>query len=161
MKATVFASDPWASVLEHLQEATSLDREASKWTGSRLTQFLCEATRPDYRWHTSARPEARIGGSDCQLRRGLKVVERTDERDVVISWEDPTRGRLGDQRWRLGTASASGVCAISGKPIKRGDCVFKPMRNTSRFPDLGDMILAAAVDSVYEYKPATNPQRAA
>jgi hypothetical protein len=40
------------------------------------------------------------------------------------------------------------VCAMSGRQIARGDCVFRPLRHTAKFPGVGDMILAAAIDSV-------------
>jgi hypothetical protein len=161
MNATVYPSDPWAGVLEHLEEATSLNRESNKWTGSRLAQLLTEVTGTGYRWQISATPAAPIERTDCQNREGFTVVERSDERDIVISWQDPTRGYLGEQRWRIGTASSSGICALSGRPIRRGDRIFRPMRPTSRHPNFGDMILAAAIDSAYEYRQMTQCRRTA
>jgi hypothetical protein len=150
MNATVYPSDPWAGVLEHLEEATSLNRESNKWTGSRLAQLLTEVTGTGYRWQISATPAAPIERTDCQNREGFTVVERSDERDIVISW-----------RWRIGTASSSGICALSGRPIRRGDRIFRPMRPTSRHPNFGDMILAAAIDSAYEYRQMTQCRRTA
>jgi hypothetical protein len=152
MNATVYPSDPWGGVLEHLEEATSLNRESNKWKGSRLAQFLHEVTGANYRWQVSAAPAAPGERTDGQKRQRFRVVERSDERDIIISWQDPTRGHVGEQRWRFGTASTSGICALSGRPIRRGDFVFRPMRPTSRRPEFGDMILAAAIDSAYEYR---------
>jgi hypothetical protein len=159
MNAIVYASDPWAGVLEHLEEATSLNRESSTWAASQLAQLLCETTGPDYRWPASGGLSAPLERTDCQTWPVFTVVERCDERDIVISWQDSTRGRLGDQRWRLGTASASGVCAMSGRQIRRGDCAYRPLRRVSKLPNRGDMILAIAIDSVYQDTPATQLQR--
>ena len=153
MNATVDTFDPWTGVLEHLQEATSLTRESNEWARSRLARFLSETTGPDYRWQVSAVLRAAIEPPDCPKPQGLTLVERSDDRDIIVSWQDPTRGRCGDQRWRRGIATVSGACAMSGRQIKRGDYVFRPLRHTSRLPNLGNMILAAAVDDVCEYKP--------
>lgn len=155
MNPIVYASDPWAGVLEHLEEATSLNRETSAWATSRLAQLLYETAGPDYYWPASGGQTAPLERTDCQTWPGFTVVERCDERDIVISWQDSTRGRLGDQRWRLGTASGSGVCAMSGGQIRRGDCIYRPLRRASKFASPGDMILATAIDSVHEDTPAS------
>lgn len=155
MIAIVYASDPWTGVLEHLEEATSLNRESSTWAASRLAQHLYETTGPDYHWPASGGLSAPLERTDCQTWPGFTVVERCDERDIVISWQDSTRGRLGDQRWRLGTASASGVCAMSGGQVRPGDRVYRPLRRVSKSANPGDMILATAIDSVYEDTPAS------
>lgn len=154
MNAIVYSSDPWAGILEHLEQATSLNHEASTWIASRLAEFLCRNTEPDDDWSASDVANAPPERSDCLPRPGFRVVER-DERDVVISWQDSTRGRLADQRWRRCTAYASGVCAMSGGQIRRGDYIYRPLRRLSNFANLGDTILASIIDGAYEDTPAS------
>jgi len=156
MNATLYSSDPWAGVLEHLEQATSLDRESSTWAVSRLALFLYRSTGPDYHWPASDVLNAPIDRTDCPTGPGFSVVERSDERDVVISWQDSTRGRLADQRWRRCTAYVEGVCAMSGRQIRRGDDIYRPLRRVSKFANLGEMILAATIDGAHEGTPASS-----
>jgi hypothetical protein len=144
------ATDPWAGVLEHLENASSVERDAGDRTGSRLGQFVNETIGSDYRRPVPQGTDGATERTERQTPLKFTVVERCDARDIIVSWQDPTRGRLGEQRWRLGTAYVSGVCAISGRQISRGDYVFRPLRPAVKFPQLGDMILATAIDSILE-----------
>jgi hypothetical protein len=56
----------------------------------------------------------------------VSVVERPSSGLAVINWRDATHCRYGDQIWTMVAARATGVCAISGKPIAAGDMVYKP-----------------------------------
>lgn len=160
MNAIIYSSDPWAGVLEHLEQATSLNREANTWVASRLAEFLCRNTEPEYDWSAPYVLNAPHVRADCQTRPEFTVVDR-DERDVVISWQDATRGRLADQRWRRCTAYASGVCAMSGGKIRRGDQIYRPLRRLSNFANLGDTILASIIDGAYEDTPTSLARRPA
>jgi hypothetical protein len=93
MNATVYPSDPWAGVLEHLEEATSLNRESNKWTGSRLAQLLTEVTGTGYRWQISAAPAA-----PGRLYR-CRTFRRTRHRYLVAGPDArlPGRAALADR----------------------------------------------------------------
>lgn len=157
MNAFAYSSDHWAGVVEHLEQANSLNREASTWVASRLAEFLHRNTEPDYDWSASNLPNAPLVQADCQTKPEFTIVDR-DERDIVISWQDSTRGRLADQRWRRCTAYARGVCVMSGGQIRRGDRIYRPIRRLSNFANLGDTILASIIDGADEETP-TSPAR--
>lgn len=46
---------------------------------------------------------------------------------VLISWSDSTLGRFDEQTWRAGFARTSGICGLTGMPVRRGDPVFRPL----------------------------------
>ncbi|WP_082771604.1 DUF3331 domain-containing protein [Burkholderia sp. PAMC 26561] len=50
----------------------------------------------------------------------VRVTDRTSPTTVTVEWCDPTVAHYGAQLWRLGSARASGSCAVSGATIARG-----------------------------------------
>jgi hypothetical protein len=90
--------------------------------------------------------------ADGAARHGATVslVDRPTSSTATISWRDPTRCCYGDQVWHSSRARTAGVCAMSGRPIRAGDAVYKPRpcRQTPR--NAGAMILTSALDDATE-----------
>jgi Domain of unknown function (DUF3331) len=78
----------------------------------------------------------------------VRLVERTTSSTVAIAWGDSTRCFYGEQKWRAATARISGVCALSGAPIKRGDRIFHPQRSKPVPVNARAMILEAALNAI-------------
>ncbi|MGU7785050.1 DUF3331 domain-containing protein [Burkholderia sp. PU8-34] len=55
----------------------------------------------------------------------LWILESEDQ-SVVVRWVQPGRCHYGEQKWRRGGARRVGHCAITGRPINRGDAVYRP-----------------------------------
>lgn len=77
--------------------------------------------------------------------RRVLLLDRPRREVLVVEWSDPLRGHCGEQFWRLVTARASGECAFSGTPIRKGDAVFKPNQRGQASFNANDMILESAV----------------
>ncbi|WP_367147049.1 DUF3331 domain-containing protein [Paraburkholderia sp.] len=79
----------------------------------------------------------------------ITVVERLSDATVLVSWRDATSCHYLDQTWALGVARHQGQCALSGRPIQRGEPIYRPRRRAREHPvNAGAMILAAVIDEV-------------
>ncbi|MGV7241131.1 DUF3331 domain-containing protein [Caballeronia sp. M23-90] len=87
----------------------------------------------------SIRPENRRGrrrGSSFAMEPGhdvhhsgsvsVRLIELPSATTAIIAWSDPTSCCYGAQVWRQGVAPRTGVCAATGRPIFRGDVVYRP-----------------------------------
>lgn len=78
-------------------------------------------------------------------------IERQTTYTILVSWSDPTLGSYVDQTWRAGVARTDGVCGLTGKPVRRGDPVFRPLpREVAPLKNPFDMILADTVPNSTE-----------
>ena len=80
----------------------------------------------------------------------VRLVERQTPSTATISWRDSTRCCYGDQVWHSSRAHTEGVCALSGRPIRRGDAVYKPRPCRPAPRNDGAMILTSALDDATE-----------
>jgi hypothetical protein len=120
MAEAAIALDPWAQTIFQL---TSLSGGVS---------FEAPSLRRPF-----AQPE--------DSRVAVKLIERPSTTTVTIEWRDSTRCCYGDQVWRAMRARTTGVCAMSGGAIRRGDHVYAP--NPRPLPsNAGAMILASVLD---------------
>jgi Domain of unknown function (DUF3331). len=78
----------------------------------------------------------------------VSLIERTSASSVTIAWRDATSCFYGAQIWRAARAKASGVCAMTGERIKRGDRIFHPRQSKPAPVNAKAMILATAIDAV-------------
>jgi len=70
---------------------------------------------------------------------------------ILVSWSDSTLGRYVDQTWRAGFARTDGICGLTGKPVRRGDPVFRPLQRADAAPkNAFDMILADTLPDAKE-----------
>jgi hypothetical protein len=77
----------------------------------------------------------------------VRVLERATATRVTLAWRDPSRCSYGDQEWYLTSARRSGVCAISGLQIRRGESVYRPRMTRPPALNAEAMIRAEALDS--------------
>ena len=76
----------------------------------------------------------------------ISIVEKLSSTTISIRWSDPCLGHYADQIWGIGLARADSICVLSGKPIRRGDSIFRPRAYRSEVPlNRHRMILASAV----------------
>jgi hypothetical protein len=93
------------------------------------------------RQHT---PASYRGGADDVL--SVSIVEKLSSKTLSVSWSDPCAGRYSEQVWRLGRARFDARCAITGRPIRRGEAVFRPLAKESDHPARrSHVILATSV----------------
>ncbi|WP_233836738.1 DUF3331 domain-containing protein [Paraburkholderia sp. ZP32-5] len=123
------ALDPWPGIVYWLVEERRLPRP--------VTQKISPRPQDGYR--------------ECPMRTSTGAlviigIELQANATLLVSWSDPTLGRFVDQRWRPGSARMSGTCRLTGKPVRRGDRIFRPqLRNGTEPPNASDMILVASV----------------
>lgn len=80
----------------------------------------------------------------------VSLLDRPTPSTATISWRDSTRCCYGDQVWCSSRARTEGVCAISGRPIRPGDAVYKPRPCRPQPRNAGAMILTSALDDATE-----------
>src|ERR1700761_6161233 len=56
----------------------------------------------------------------------VEILERISVSSALVSWRDPTRCSYGFQMWHRTLSRRSGICALSGCEIRRGDSVYQP-----------------------------------
>lgn len=77
----------------------------------------------------------------------IRVIDRPSPITATISWIDPTVCRYEEQTWRELSARTDGRCAISGKPITRGDAVYQPVTIAQVPLNAHAMILSSVIVS--------------
>jgi hypothetical protein len=133
---------------------------------------VAETRRQNARWRfiTSAllhcpRGEGVNVSATCRERRpaaglqdaSVRLLECPSDRTVLIEWSSPTGCRYGEQLWMRVIATAAGVCAFSGKPVSRGDAVFRPRRPLNSGGNALAMILATEIDKAKKTMSADEP----
>ncbi|XXA09301.1 DUF3331 domain-containing protein [Paraburkholderia sp. A3BS-1L] len=68
---------------------------------------------------------------------------------LLVRWVERGKCHYGGQKWRLGTARRAGYCAISGRPITRGDPAWRPTGRPTP-PNNASMIAPEAVSQVLQ-----------
>lgn len=76
----------------------------------------------------------------------VRVLERRSENSVIILWQDATRCHYGDQVWCRCRSARTGICALSGNAIRRGDPIYRPRRGAFPPANAQAMILASALE---------------
>lgn len=126
--------DPWTGTVQLLAHTADFERSSA-----------CHAarnTRSEYAFVNVPR------GPSVTQATSINVVARLTEHTVSIAWTDPTLGFYGDQLWRRLRARGSGVCAISGRAIARGDSVYSPRCSSPPLANAGAMILSSVIDTM-------------
>jgi hypothetical protein len=76
----------------------------------------------------------------------VSIVEKLSSKTLSVSWSDARTGRCSEQIWRFGRARFDSRCVVSGKPIRRGEAVFRPQSDGVIHPATRyHMILASSV----------------
>nr|WP_308010339.1 DUF3331 domain-containing protein [Burkholderia vietnamiensis] len=128
----VIALDPWQQTLSLLSQLCRDD-----------LRLRAPAREPLRARGTAHRANARAGDAE---RRAVSVsfVDRVSSTAVTIAWRDSTHCSYGDQTWHVTRARASGVCALSGEPVRIGDAVYQP-RARPKPLNAGAMILESVL----------------
>jgi hypothetical protein len=120
-----------------------LENHTSAWSrtialldNTRARQVADEATRI-----ARQRPAKTIWTDHAALM--VSVIELPTPRTATVSWCDPLSGCYGHQTWRVALAKQSGECVLSGKPIKRGDFIYRPATCQPPPGNAGAMIMAS------------------
>ncbi|WP_322101444.1 DUF3331 domain-containing protein [Paraburkholderia sp. J41] len=103
------AADPWAMTIGLLGQLRG-ERGAPGAIGA--------LAKP----RKSARRAARTAVAGLSVR----VIERSTDTRLTLAWRDPSHCAYGDQEWYLTRARRSGVCAVTGREIRRGEAVYRP-----------------------------------
>jgi len=57
----------------------------------------------------------------------IQFLEKPSARTILLSWREPGRCNYTEQLWTLFKARRAATCAMSGKNIRRGDHVYRPV----------------------------------
>jgi hypothetical protein len=76
----------------------------------------------------------------------VAVLERPSASSALVSWRDSTLCSYGFQLWHRSVSRRSGICALSGCEIRRGDSVYQP-RSHPRPLNACAMILSSHIES--------------
>ncbi|SAL07255.1 hypothetical protein AWB81_07986 [Caballeronia arationis] len=89
---------------------------------------------------TTCRPQVAAQLQGVQVR----LIDRPSRSTATIEWRDPTHCCYGDQVWRTSRARVAGVCAMSKRPIRPGDAIYKP-RSCRPMPINSDAMILRSV----------------
>ncbi|WP_080436093.1 DUF3331 domain-containing protein [Burkholderia ubonensis] len=134
MCSSDFAIDPWTQTIGLLKILSSFARD-------QRDKAAALNRNPVPRTHCSRE-------ASKQPAFPVKILDRPDRNTVTVAWCDPTLCHYGDQIWEAGIAKSTGVCAISGMCIERGDEIYKPRSARKRPLNANAMILCSAVGDV-------------
>ncbi|MFD1554691.1 DUF3331 domain-containing protein [Paraburkholderia silviterrae] len=87
-------------------------------------------------------------GADAYPRCAVKVIERQGPSGATVAWSDPTACCYGEQLWRRCVARKSGICALSGQAIARGEAVYRPRFVQPAPRNFEAMILASVMEAI-------------
>jgi hypothetical protein len=133
---------------------------------------VAETQRQDARWQfiarallncqhsegigTTAPSRERCNASGSQ-GASVRLIEYLSDRTVLIEWSNSTGCRYGEQTWTRAYATAAGVCSLSGKPVARGDAIFRPHRQKNCASNALAMILATEINEARKTMLADEP----
>jgi hypothetical protein len=86
----------------------------------------------------------------------VRVTGRPSSTTATVVWRDSTSGCYEDQIWRGVVARTSGVCAVTGRSIKRGDRVYRPRATRPAPTNANAMILSDVVESQHSFASEDN-----
>jgi hypothetical protein len=127
MQALASANDPWLMTIGLLQPLS----------GEKCNSLPVPAARNNRMRRISDTP---IEGLT------IHVLERSNSTRVTLAWRDPSHCAYGDQEWYRTRARRSGVCAVSGREIRRGEDVYRPRPTRPLALNADAMIHIAVLD---------------
>lgn len=130
----IFQGDPWVQTIRLLS------------SGPRYPDAISNATPVAKRERSCGCDALASTGRSPHLK--VSLIERTTSSTVTIAWRDPTSCFYGAQIWRIASARVSGICALSGQRIRRGDRIFHPRRSNPAPVNARAMILESALNAI-------------
>ncbi|WP_394365042.1 DUF3331 domain-containing protein [Paraburkholderia kirstenboschensis] len=106
--------------------------------------LLSRDSATTFRGHRPAHADCR---HEAYKRCAIRVLERQSRTTATVAWSDSTACRYGEQLWQRCIARKTGICALSGQAIAKGDAVYSP-RVLRRAPqNIDAMILASVMEA--------------
>ncbi|MGF6774016.1 hypothetical protein P3T18_006530 [Paraburkholderia sp. GAS199] len=151
-------ADPWSAVVTGLSEfarrqagahpVAHADAEPGpRRRGTASAPAPCRKNDRQKEKRTAAAVKREQGRSTHKKNVRVSFVERLGARSISITWHDSTAACYGEQLWMRRTARSSGLCALTGMLVRRGDAVYSPASRASIRPlNCTQMILATAVE---------------
>jgi hypothetical protein len=79
----------------------------------------------------------------------VRIRERSSSTTAKVEWCDSTSCRYGDQVWSVAVARRDGLCAYSGRAIRKGERVYKPRKCRVAPVNANAMIAAHCMDGPF------------
>jgi hypothetical protein len=103
-----------------------------------------------------AAPPNRSAGSQRSSRKSnlnrsasIVLLDRISPRTATVSWSDPQGCKYGEQVWRLAAAKRPGTCALTGRPVAKGDAIYRPTTAEPPPANADAMMLAEALNEAF------------
>ncbi|WP_181196587.1 DUF3331 domain-containing protein [Paraburkholderia sp. BL25I1N1] len=128
MQRLLHTSDPWLHAIKMLRRAVAYGINQSDQDSFQLPMRVLSR-------QTTGRHENII----------VKVLDRPTSSTATVSWRDSTSCHYGDQLWSRRIARFNGVCALTGKPVRKGDLVYQPRTSGHRPINANRMILSSVI----------------
>jgi hypothetical protein len=93
---------------------------------------------------------ARVTAAPSFPQAIVRVLERLSSGKALVYWSDVSMCHYGNQDWREMVATTGGVCALSGRLIRRGDSVYRPSQRKPKPKNAAAMILSSAMPDYEE-----------
>ncbi|RZF25781.1 DUF3331 domain-containing protein [Paraburkholderia sp. UYCP14C] len=140
--------DPWEQTLLLLAGLCATEphaqglRPAELAPGPRIAEARCDDGR--CRKSRNLR-EGRDATADAPCAAVVTLLEHLSPRTVALRWCSASC-HYGYQIWVCSKARRAGVCAVSGRAIRRGDIIYRPNTRTPVLPvNVNAMIHLAAL----------------
>jgi hypothetical protein len=139
--------DPWEQTLLLLDRLCTMEPHAQTLSPDELAPgHIAEPRCYDGRCRKSR--ETRRGDNaadDAPCAAVVTLLDRLSPRTVALRWCSASC-HYGYQIWVCAKARRAGVCAVSGKAIRRGDIIYRPYTRTLIVPvNVNAMIHLAAL----------------
>jgi len=129
--------EPWKQTIISLQRASraSADEDASnQGEPKRDGKPACTISRKS------------CSASSTTFSGCIRILERLSSTAVSVCWYDATCGHYADQIWRRTHSRHKTVCTLTGRPVKRGDAVYRPSGRGIRPVNANYLILACVME---------------
>ncbi|SMG60443.1 DUF3331 domain-containing protein [Paraburkholderia susongensis] len=130
--------EPWKQTIISLQHASS------SFTNAEAVE------------QASVERNAKLGGTRSRTSRPashvpfsgyIRILERLSSTTISIYWYDATCGLYTDQIWKRTYSRHKTVCTVTGRPVERGDAVYRPYRRGTWPANANHSILACVLEA--------------
>jgi hypothetical protein len=144
--------DAWTQTLFLLEELSAFSENGAGRAGLRHLQSgnSHHSDERNSRDHFGNEPEhtrrSRTFAASADPHADITILERLSPSAIVLRWCS-CYCHYGEQLWIRRTARGTGICAMTGGRIRRGDSVFRPRYRVPNLPaNFAEMIYASAIE---------------
>lgn len=131
LRRSAKAKAAWVRVVEDLRLAARDQEWIGKPERQKTPKTSGRANRRIGELRASFIDDSSVNQHEEHDLRIFILVERTDEKSVLLAWHSSTQGRVTDQPWSRSRAEETARCAMSGQTVKSGDLVYSMPLYTS------------------------------